>query len=401
MTKIKLSTIIMFYALASAIFSFAPTFGESHDNGGILKSVLHESSSQIEQKIAEFEASGLIVPSTVVAAYNEGLTEYEAALASLEQEDVDGAQEHAVQAMSLFEDGLERIFEAENLAKGNDYLVESFELSESITNLETEADEIQSLVSDNSLDISFGEYDNAINQAKELVATGDLLDAAQQLDFADETLEEIHDQIDEETDSNQDERIKDFVENTIQQLDGIVANANALGLSPSVIESLENTLSILKSTDDPSSLFEVTSESSLGNLVSEISDADLEGNLEEESASQQAESDAESARQQAESDAESDQNSDSSYENGELEERSDANELEADYEDEIDDDQAKSDAESVRQQAESDAESASQQAESDAESASQQAASDAESASQQAASDAESARQQAESDAKG
>jgi len=77
--------------------------------------------------------------------------------------------------MSLFEDALEGLFEAEDDFQDqvDDDTNEINELVDTIFNSEIDADEIRDLALQNDLDISFSDYDDAIEGAKALLAGGD------------------------------------------------------------------------------------------------------------------------------------------------------------------------------------------------------------------------------------
>jgi len=390
----------------------------------------------LDQSLDQVDAAGggTGLDNSADRLYNLGLIEYDDALALLETGDTDGATEHALVAMALFEDALVILGPAE----GDEILVldqlppdienqlyanSIFDLVESITDSESDGENLSSLISTNGFDIDLGDYNDALDNAKESLANGDLIGAEEQLDLANEHLDDVYEEVYESVDSEQPERINDFIENTIETLEFIISNAPTLGLTADDIAAIMAVLAILESGDIDKILEATSEDSEFNKSVSELPDEveeeikiDEETNIEDaesaiqqaasdaESAIQQAASDAESARQQAESDAVGyvgvdddfydDVGVDDYYED---DVGVDAN-VDLDYEESVAQQEA-SDAESARQQAASDAESAAQQAASDAESASQQEASDAESASQQEASDAESASQQEASDA--
>jgi len=390
----------------------------------------------LDQSLDQVDAAGggTGLDNSADRLYNLGLIEYDDALALLETGDTDGATEHALVAMALFEDALVILGPAE----GDEILVldqlppdienqlyanSIFDLVESITDSESDGENLSSLISTNGFDIDLGDYNDALDNAKESLANGDLIGAEEQLDLANEHLDDVYEEVYESVDSEQPERINDFIENTIETLEFIISNAPTLGLTADDIAAIMAVLAILESGDIDKILEATSEDSEFNKSVSELPDEveeeikiDEETNIEDaESAIQQAASDAESAIQQAASDAESAiQQAASDAESARQQAESDAVGyvgVDDDFYDDVGvDDYYEDDVgvdanvdldyeESVAQQEASDAESAAQQAASDAESASQQEASDAESASQQEASDAESARQQACSDA--
>jgi len=204
--------------------------------------------------------------------YQLGLDEYAAAIALLEAGDTEGATEHALVAMALFEDVLVILGPAE----GDEILVldqlptdiqnqldanSIFSLVESITGSESDAEYLSSLISTNGFDIDLGDYNDALDNAKESLANGDLIGAEEQLDLANELHDDVHEEIYEAIDSEQPERIDAFIENTIETLEFIISNAQTLDLTDDDVASIQATLAILES-GDVDKILEATSEDS-------------------------------------------------------------------------------------------------------------------------------------------
>jgi len=136
-----------------------------------------------------------------------------------------------------------------------------FGLTLSITNSETEANNLKNLISDNSLDINLNDYDGSINLAKELLANGDVPSAHAQLDLANEIIDELYGEITAESADIDDEQLKAFADNTIAKLESMIDAATNLHLAKFVIANLQETLDTLKS-GDYNEILEITSEGS-------------------------------------------------------------------------------------------------------------------------------------------
>ena len=264
MQKNRLASLVVFYVLLSATFSFIPVLAQSPSSSDIIQSILDESKSQVEQKITQLEENGIIIPSSASAFYNDGLAEYDAALTSLGLENLEEARDHALEAMSLFEDATEALYVAEQDFQSEQQatLNEIFELGESISNSESDADELRDLASINNLDVSFTDYDNAIAEALRLLAEGNLDEARQQYEIAQNLLADIYDQIHDEAYSNVDQRAQDFVANTITQLNEIIANASEFGISQSIIDQLQDIIDDLQSAESTDDIIYVSDASS-------------------------------------------------------------------------------------------------------------------------------------------
>ena len=266
-----LTMVALLYVVIAATYSFIPAVAASPDS--IIKSILDESSSQIEEKLTQFEENGLEIPPEANSLYQDGLSEHQTALELLESGDTENAQSHALEALSLFEGALEEIFESQDdsAEEQEDDAEDFFELEESITGIEIRADEIRELISTNNLDLSLDEFETALDLAKDHLANGDLSESEAQLDLSDDILDDLFDQIDDEVEDDQDERLQEFVENTIEELEGIISNANELGLSQSIIDDLQTVVDSLRNAENPEDVFDVTGEtSSLNEIISEF-----------------------------------------------------------------------------------------------------------------------------------
>ena len=225
-------------ALVLILVSVPSAFAQEPDPvnpDDIITSILDQSKNNIEDAITQ---SGQI-PQAGQILYDLGVTEYTKALDALEKGDAESANDHAIVAMSLFEDALGTVNEnaanieigvGQGIGLGNapPGLEAVFNLEESITNSETEANNLKNLISDNGLDISLNDYDGSINLAKELLANGDVPSAHAKLDLANEIIDELYGEIKEESADIYDEQLKEFVDNTIADLESMIDAAIVL-----------------------------------------------------------------------------------------------------------------------------------------------------------------------------
>ena len=272
MKKNSIAVLLLGYEQFSVTFSFIPASADSDDDANFLKSLLDQSRDQVNNKMSELEDAGTPVPFYVGFFNNRGQIGYEAALASIEDGNLDEAQEHAFAAMSFFEGALEGLFETEDFGGQVDDNTDKInELVDAISNSESDADEIRDLALQNDLDISFSDYDDAIEDAKALLAEGDLEGATEQFEIAEDLLEDVFDQIDEAVDLQQDDRVDEFVTSTILQLEGIIEGAIGLGITQSFIDELQKTVNIIKNAESSDEIRDVTGPSSdLNILISEL-----------------------------------------------------------------------------------------------------------------------------------
>ncbi len=311
--KNRVTLIVLFYVLAGSMFSIIPTFAqttelpteppvtEPQSESDIIISLLAQSSNQVDEQIQQLESNGMGIPPDVSAIFDEGNVEHQSSLDAIEDGDLENGKEHALKALSLFDDAFVELLEVQG-GFGEDF----FELEESIVESEIKAEDMKDLIVINNLDISLDDYDDAIALAKENLANGDLFGSEQQLEFADDLFDDIFEHLEDKVEEDRDELIKEFVEDTVNDLEDIIANANELGVSQTLIDQLKTIVNDLQNVDNPNEILGIADENSdLEEFFSEFPDleSDEDGYDDSESASQQAASDAESARQQAESDA--------------------------------------------------------------------------------------------------
>ncbi len=157
MQKNRLVSLVVIYVLISATFSFIPALAQSSASSDLIQSILDESKSQFDQKRAQLVQDDIIIPPSADVFYDDGIAEYDAAVVSLGSENLDEARDHALEAMSLFEDATELLYESEQdfQSEQDALLNEIFELGETIANSESDADELLDLASENNLNVSF------------------------------------------------------------------------------------------------------------------------------------------------------------------------------------------------------------------------------------------------------
>jgi len=262
--KNRLVSLVVFYVLISATFSFIPAIAQSPGQSNIIQSILDESKNQFDQKSAQLVLDGITIPASADLLYADGLIEYNAALTSLDSENLEEARDHALEAMSLFEDATKELYVAEQNFQSEQQaaLNEIFELAETISNSEGDADELRVLASENNLNVSFTDYDDAIATALGFLGAGNLDEARQQYEIAQNLLADIYDQIHDEAYSNVDQRAQEFVANTITQLNQIIANANEFGISQSIIDQLQDIIGDLQSAESTDDIIDAFDESS-------------------------------------------------------------------------------------------------------------------------------------------
>jgi len=110
--------------------------------------------------------------------------------------------------------------------------------------------------------VNFEQYEESINSAKESLADGDISDAHSKIDLISEIKDDLYEQIDAAVEENQNERVEQFTENRIDEIEKILDKGAELGLTQNTIDEFEKTLEVLKD-GETSAIFEQTGEGSV------------------------------------------------------------------------------------------------------------------------------------------
>jgi hypothetical protein len=207
--------------------------------------------------------------------YTEAKIQYDAAIAALNEDDVEDAKNSALIAMALFEKSAEEIGALENQAstqlppgsgagigsvsdigvsQGQGLGVggvppgifnqisasNTFAVSEAITSIDEEVDQYRELAKLNNLDgIDFGEFDESVNLAKTLLANGVVPDAQVKLELANQIKDDIL------------QKIQDAAnENSAAEIEQYMDEQKNLGLTQKDIRELNNILEDITTEDN-------------------------------------------------------------------------------------------------------------------------------------------------------
>ncbi|QLH04990.1 hypothetical protein C5F49_06415 [Nitrosopumilus oxyclinae] len=232
------------------------------------------------------------IPSSAQTFYDLGQEEYQKAIDALNAGDFDAAEEHALIAMTLFEDSasvIGEIIESESFGESSGIdefssqiinqptSANIFEIQEKITDTDEEVENLRQLIESNNLDVNLEEYEESINLAKEGLANGDISGANEKLSIANEMKNEVYNQINVAVEENQDERIEQFVTNSISTINQMLANGEELGLSQDTLNELQDTLDVLN-TGEIDEILEKTDDNS--NLAKEFKNENKEAEKE-------------------------------------------------------------------------------------------------------------------------
>ncbi|WP_249111107.1 CFI-box-CTERM domain-containing protein [Nitrosopumilus sp. K4] len=235
------------------------------------------------------EAVGDDSSSTASTLLEMAELEYQKAIDALNSGDVDGAEESALVAMALFEDATETAggdseqLVLDQLPPGFGAAVDStadneniqgqglgvgsippgimkqllaqdiFNIQNEIVESDFDVENLQNLASSNNVNLDFTPYQNSVNQAKALLAAGDIPNAKNQLAAAEQIKDELIQQMQEQI-SEDNPQEEEFIENTIAEINQMLENRENLGLTQKAIRELQNALEVLESGDTDAAL---------------------------------------------------------------------------------------------------------------------------------------------------
>ena len=239
--------------------------------------------------------------------FSAGEEKYNEAIAALEAGDIVTAKESALVAMALFEDAAEEIGAIEEQAStqlppglgagigsASDNGISNgqglgvggippgilkqvtaanvFEIQEQITDIDEEVDQLLELAQSNGIDIDTQDYDESVNLAKEVLANGDIPNAQAKLALANEIKGDIINQMNEAAAESEDERVQEFVDNSISEIEEMLEKGENLGLTKKAIRELEDTLDVLKTGEIEDILEKTDDDSELAKELGEDND---------------------------------------------------------------------------------------------------------------------------------
>lgn len=241
-------------ALGSA-FGSLPVYAISGNFG--LLNILNQSKAEADQKIAQLQDAGITVPDNINAQYAQGVSEYQAALAATDI----SVKDHAFKAMIIFKG----VIEAAQGLVGTpaDEANQAGTLLQSVADSEAYAQKIRVVALANGLsDSSFSDYNTAIGLAKSYIANGNFDAAQAQISTAQELLDKIYLQLENQAELKMDSRASQFLKDTIATLTKMIDNAKALGLSQSTIDELQGALDRLQNSSTTNQIIDNADQSS-------------------------------------------------------------------------------------------------------------------------------------------
>lgn len=163
----------------------------------ILLDILNKARQNVDNKIADYQASGETVPDDINAIYQEGLAQLELTKQAVDAEDANSTRNHAKNTLMAFREVYANLIVLEMGTEPT-----SVDQAEEISNLRqeiTRAIEFKNKLTSiagagavGAVETSFEAFDGAISETSEYLEDGDLEAASQWLEEANLILDDIH-----------------------------------------------------------------------------------------------------------------------------------------------------------------------------------------------------------------
>ena len=262
---------------ATTVFSqstLEQSLSESEDSSiSIISSLLEQSQNQLEAKMLFLEENDIEIPASAKTSYEEGKLRALGSHAAISSSNLEVAEVLSLEAMSLFEKATQELLFIQNLQPKTS-TENVFTISKTISTLEKKSIEIKSFDDDSVLEIN--EYDDLIDEAKNSITSGDIDVAQEKLRVAENLLDDAFEKIQQKADDNE-ERVKQFVSNTLEHIDSIILDAEKLDISQPTLDDFKNIRETLKNSEDVSLIIETSDDDSeLNLLIEEVTETEQE-----------------------------------------------------------------------------------------------------------------------------
>lgn len=212
-----------------------------------LLSILKKAKESVDDKISDLKAEGIEIPGDIMLAYDDGISELRSTEMAVEADDLDSATQHMKNAMKSFRKVFGALValgqeEAREAAEAPAKEQEISRLRQAISRMLAFKDKLTTTAASNDITIpesTLRDFDSAVEESLSSLEKNDASAAAKSLAKARHILDDVHKLLIQEGKKQKLDRIEHFVEETIERIDRMIAEAESLGLSQEVIDSLE------------------------------------------------------------------------------------------------------------------------------------------------------------------
>ena len=210
------------------------------------------------------------VPDDIISLYKKGSDETDALTVAVNAQNMASAKQHFLAAMNLFKATNDKINSLNATETNDSQRVAIIQLQSEITRLEKVAETLHTIAITNHLDLNLTQFNTSLNNAKQDLDAGKIVEASQLLATANRLIIDAHHSLSEIAQQRTVDRAKDFTVKQIERFDKI----HDLNVTQNTIRSSSNitaskTISNLTSIENP------------GQMISKLRKLVSEGNVDE------------------------------------------------------------------------------------------------------------------------
>lgn len=221
----------------------------------ILITLANRAQTQIERQISDSSSA------EIKQLFRNGIYEVKALDESLEQDDIETAKKHFLNAMRIFAQISHLINEQEDTQAEATQIraVQQPDYSSDLERIHKYVTSLKALAKKYNAPIDFSEIDNLIDTAQEQARNGNS-EIVQTINEIKRLVIDINNDIRDFAAKQQQERAKRYAQQYLEQLDRLIENAKYQGVSEEVIVKLENLKEKLSAATDPHDIVEKIKE---------------------------------------------------------------------------------------------------------------------------------------------
>jgi len=250
----KIMTFGLLLLVSSMILGGVTSSAFAQTDPTILITLANRAQTQIERQISDSSSE------EIKQLFRNGIAEVKALEESLEQEDIETAKKHFLNAMRIFAQISHLLNEQETKEEATQLrAAPQPDYSSDLERIHKYVTSLKALAKKYNAPIDFSEINSLINTAQEQARNGNS-DIVQTINEIKHLVIEINNDIREFAAKQQQERAKKYAQQYLEQLDRLIENAKSQGISDEVIVKLESLKEKLSVATDPHDIVEQIKE---------------------------------------------------------------------------------------------------------------------------------------------
>ena len=247
----RLTSFLLFALVTSMILTNLPLGGFADPQLDSLLRIAIQARDNIQIRMSQIST----LPDEILKLYKEGSSETDALAQSVFQGDISASRQHFLSAMGLFKQVSDKL--SSSIPSGGTEALpaqEASRLNNAISEMEKIAQRLETIATNNNVEIDFTAFDKLIQTAKQSLEKGNADEVTKALKTANQFILDAHHMIAEAAKQKTADRTKDFVTKQIERVDKLITQAKDLGVSENVTDTLSATKKKLQETSDTGQL---------------------------------------------------------------------------------------------------------------------------------------------------